>query len=138
MAHRPEVLKNFVPFYGSVVGPGSLDRRLKELAYLTASITNRCAYCTAAHTASGRKAGITDAELAAIEAEDNSGFAPNEQALITYARELTRNARPSAAARDALDPLLTEEQIVELTLVIATANFTNRFNNGLGIMPEGK
>ena len=41
MAHRPEVLKNFVPFYGSVVGPGSLDRRLKELAYLTASITNR-------------------------------------------------------------------------------------------------
>ena len=30
----------------------------------------------------------------------------------------------------------TDEQIVEITLVIAMANFTNRFNNGLDIFPE--
>src|SRR5215471_6227249 len=59
MAHRPEALKNFVPFYGAVAGPGSLDRRLKEIAYLTASMANRCAFCTAAHTPGAHKAGIT-------------------------------------------------------------------------------
>ena len=27
MANRPEVLKNFVPLYGSIMGPGLVDRR---------------------------------------------------------------------------------------------------------------
>jgi uncharacterized peroxidase-related enzyme len=137
MAHRPEVLKNFVPFYGAVMGPGSLDRRLKELAYLTAAIANRCAYCTTAHTASAYKAGVTDEEIQAIEAETDARFTAPEQALIRYARELTRTANVAPATRAAVAGLFTEEQVVELTLVIAVANFTNRFNNGLEIMPEG-
>jgi alkylhydroperoxidase family enzyme len=29
-----------------------------------------------------------------------------------------------------------DEQVVEITLVAAMANFTNRFNNGLGLQPE--
>ena len=29
-----------------------------------------------------------------------------------------------------------DEQVVEITLIIAMANFTNRFNNGLGLTPE--
>ena len=63
MANRPEVLKTFVPFYGAVVGPGSVDRRIKRLVYLTCSYANECAYCTAAHMPSGRKAGITEDEM---------------------------------------------------------------------------
>jgi len=30
----------------------------------------------------------------------------------------------------------TEDQIVELTLVICVANFTNRFNDALQIVPD--
>ena len=30
----------------------------------------------------------------------------------------------------------TSEQIVEMTLVAGVANFNNRFNNGLNILPE--
>jgi alkylhydroperoxidase family enzyme len=33
---------------------------------------------------------------------------------------------------DDLDPYLSEEEVVELVVVIATANWTNRFNDGLG------
>jgi uncharacterized peroxidase-related enzyme len=135
MAHRSEVLKNFVPFYGAVTGPGSVDRRTKELTYLVASIANRCAYCTAAHLPAARKSGVTEDEIKAIETEQNAGFAPAEQALIAYARELTRAATVSDSTRAALAAHFTDEQIVELTLVVAVANFTNRFNNGLGIMP---
>ncbi len=138
MAHRPGVLEQFVPFYAAVTGPGALDRRQKELAYLSASLTNRCAFCTAAHMAGARKAGITEEELRALESGSDAGFSAAEQALVSYARELTRDARPSDAARAALDAHFSEEQIVELTLVVAMANFTNRFNNGLGILPEGK
>jgi uncharacterized peroxidase-related enzyme len=135
MANRPEVLKNFVPFYGSIMGPGSVDRRTKELVYLTVSYTNKCAYCTAAHIASGRKAGVTEDEMRALQAGQDGGFSAPERAAIEYARELTRTA-DGAQTRDALSEHYKDDQIVEITLIAALANFTNRFNNGLDLVPE--
>jgi len=135
MAHKSEVLKNFPPLYGAIVGPGAADRRTKELVYLTASMTNECAYCTAAHKASGKKAGITDEELRALETEQYENFTPAERAAIQYARELTESATAAEAADD-LFRYFNDEQIVEITLVTAMANFTNRFNNGLRVEPE--
>lgn len=135
MANRPEVLKNFVPFYGSIMGQGSVDRRTKELVYLTVSYTNKCAYCTAAHTASGRKAGVTEDEMRSLQAGQDGGFSAPERAAIQYARELTRSG-DGAETRDALNAHYNDEQIVEITLVAALANFTNRFNNGLDLVPE--
>jgi len=135
MANRPEVLKNFVPLYGAIAGPGTVDRRTKELVYLTCSYSNRCAYCTAAHVASGRKAGITEDEMRALQAGQEEGFTAAERAAIRYARELTQTA-DAAASRDALADHFSQEQIVEITLTAAMANFTNRFNNGLELRPE--
>ncbi len=90
MANRPEVLKNFIPLYGAILGPGSVERRLKELVYLAVSFTNKCAYCSAAHIKGAAKAGISNEELAALKAGQDSGFSAPEQAAIAYARELTR------------------------------------------------
>jgi uncharacterized peroxidase-related enzyme len=135
MAHRPEVLKTFVPLYGAVMGAGAVERRTKELVYLTCSYANECAFCTAAHVAGGRKAGITEDEMRALQTEQDHGFSAPERAAIAYARELTQ----TAAADDTREELFqhfTDEQVVELTLVAAMANFTNRFNNGLSILPE--
>jgi len=135
MAHRPEVLKSFVPFYGAVMGPGAVDRRVKELVYLTCSYANECAFCTWAHVASGKKGGISDEEMRALQTEQDHGFPEAERAAIRYARELTRNASADEE-RAALFDHFNDEQVVEITLVAAIANFTNRFNNGLGIQPE--
>ena len=135
MANRPDVLKTFVPFYGAVVGPGSVDRRIKELVYLTCSYANECAFCTAAHVGSGKKAGITDDEMRALQTEQYHGFAPPERAAIEYALELTQSAA-GEDTRNALFEHFNDEQVVEITLVAAMANFTNRFNNGLSVMPE--
>jgi len=44
MAHKPEVLKNFLPFYAAITGPGAVDQRYKEFAYLKASLINGCEY----------------------------------------------------------------------------------------------
>jgi uncharacterized peroxidase-related enzyme len=135
MANRPEVLKTFVPLYGAVMGPGSVERRTKELVYLASSFANECAYCTAAHTASGKKAGITEDELRALQTEQDHAFTEPERAAIGYARELTRTA-DAEESRGRLLEHFTNEQVVEITLVAAMANFTNRFNNGLALEPE--
>jgi alkylhydroperoxidase family enzyme len=48
--------------------------------------------------------------------------------------------QPPAAIRDPelqeLRKLYDEEQIVELTLAVCVANFTNRFNDALEIVPD--
>ena len=42
LAHRPEVLKAFLPFYASI--GRSLDRKLYELIYIRVSMLNACRY----------------------------------------------------------------------------------------------
>jgi len=44
MAHRPDVLGKFLPFYSAVIEGGSVEPRYKELAYLKTSLTNGCEY----------------------------------------------------------------------------------------------
>jgi alkylhydroperoxidase family enzyme len=44
LAHRPNVLKHFPPFYGAITAEGTVDARLKELAYLKTSTVNGCEY----------------------------------------------------------------------------------------------
>ena len=44
MAHRPNVLKNFLPFYNAVLQEGTVEPRYKELAYLKTSLINGCEY----------------------------------------------------------------------------------------------
>lgn len=135
MANRPDVLKHFVPLYGSIMGAGAVDRRTKELIYLTVSYSNECAYCTAAHVTTGTKAGISEEEMRALKSGEDSGFMAAERAAIQYARELTRTA-DGAQTREGLNQFYNDEQVVEITLIAALANFTNRFNNGLDLQPE--
>jgi uncharacterized peroxidase-related enzyme len=135
MANRPEVLKSFVPLYSAIMGPGAVDRRIKLLVYLVCSYANECAFCIAANTPGAKKAGLTEEEIQAIQTEQDHLFQETERAVIRYARDLTQDAAADEA-RTALVDHFSSEQIVEITLVAAMANFTNRFNNGLGILPD--
>lgn len=44
MAHRPDVLRKFLPFYSAVMEGGTVEHRYKELAYLKTSLINACEY----------------------------------------------------------------------------------------------
>jgi AhpD family alkylhydroperoxidase len=57
LAHRPEMLKNFLVFYASV--GRSLDRKLYEMIYLRVSFINGCHYCEQHHVASSKRVGLT-------------------------------------------------------------------------------
>jgi AhpD family alkylhydroperoxidase len=129
------VLKNFVPFYSAVVGPGSVERRIKSLVYLACSYANECAFCIQSNLPGARKAGVTEEEIQAVQTEQEQIFGEPERAAIRYARELTQTA-DAEESRAALLEHFTGEQVAEITLVVCMSNFTNRFNNGLQIFPE--
>jgi AhpD family alkylhydroperoxidase len=64
MAHRPAVLQTFLPLYKAIVNDGTVEAKYKELAYLRTSMVNGCEYCTRAHIASSKRAGITAEQVA--------------------------------------------------------------------------
>jgi uncharacterized peroxidase-related enzyme len=135
LGHSTGALETFVPLYANIMGPGALDLRIKELAYLAVSYVNECRYCITAHEKSAAKAGLTHDELRALHMEQDGGLTDKERAAMVYARELTRTCSVDEE-RDKLTKLFSNPELVELTLVIAMANFTNRVNNGLGVDPE--
>lgn len=136
LAHKPDVLRAFNQLFGAVMGEGALSRRLKELAYLRVSVLNGCAYCVQAHTASGKRRGLTDEQIAALKEPGHqrcdSVFTAEEQALLRFTdllRSYPGNITPGDL--DALAPYFNEEQIIELVLAVATASWTTLFNDGL-------
>ncbi|MGH9405929.1 MAG: carboxymuconolactone decarboxylase family protein [Terriglobia bacterium] len=63
LAHDPAGLRRAWERVKRTMSAGALDPLSKEMIYLAVSVTNQCAYCIASHTASARKAGMTDAML---------------------------------------------------------------------------
>lgn len=138
LAHKPEILETFLPFYQAVTGPGALEQRYKELAYLKTSMTNGCEYCSRAHSASAKKVGIKPEEIQALTFYQRSNlFDEKDRAVIQYADQVTRGASSvSDSERRELRRFFNDEQIVELTAVVAIANFTNRINDSLPSTPD--
>lgn len=44
MAQRPNALKHFLALYSAIVREGTVEPKLKELAYLKTSMVNGCEY----------------------------------------------------------------------------------------------
>ena len=69
LAHDPVTLRRTWASIKEVMAPAALDALTKEMIYVAVSVTNGCGYCIASHTASARKAGMSEAmfgELMAV------------------------------------------------------------------------
>jgi len=94
LAHSPDALKAFLGLHG-VAESGSLDPQTRERIALVVAQSNSCEYCVSAHTAMGRKAGLTGAEIEANRAgtsQDAKAAAAVAfaQALNTHLGEVTQ------------------------------------------------
>jgi uncharacterized peroxidase-related enzyme len=135
LAHRPEMLKNFLPFYASV--GRSLERKLYELIYLRVSLINGCHYCTQHHVASSKRVGLTADDWAALRAGDYSRYSEKESAALIYVEKLTRTPHDITDADFApLKKHFSEAEIVDIHLLAGLANLTNRFTDPLGLELE--
>src|SRR5678815_1503807 len=68
IANDPATLRRSWESVKQIMAPGTLDAVTKEMIYLAVSATNQCGYCIASHTASARKAGMSDAMFAEVMA----------------------------------------------------------------------
>jgi len=132
MAHNPHALTPFLSFYAAT--GASLDRKLWELVYLRVSFINGCSYCSQHHIASSKKIGLGPDDWKALKDDDISRYGEFEQAALRYAEKLTKS--PSAIRDSDVTELkqhFTDQQIVDLHLLVGLANLTNRFTDPLGL-----
>jgi uncharacterized peroxidase-related enzyme len=135
LAHRPAMLGKFLEFYASV--GRSLDRKMYEAVYLRLSLINGCHYCTQHHIQSARRIGLTPEQMSGLKAGDYSGFGAPEQAALRYAEKLTRTPGGGDDADFAeLKKHFSDEQIVDLHMLIGLANLTNRVTGPLALEVE--
>lgn len=135
LAHRPEMLKNFLSFYGSV--GRSLDRKLYELVYLRVSFINDCRYCSQHHVASSKRAGLRAEDWAALKAGNYSRYSEKERAALEYVEKLTRAPHEIAPADfDTVKKHFSDPEIVDLHMLAGLANLTNRLTDPLGLELE--
>jgi uncharacterized peroxidase-related enzyme len=135
LAHRPEMLKNFLSFYASV--GRSLERKLYELIYLRISLINGCNYCTQHHLASSKRAGLGAEDWTALKAGNYSRYSENEKAALTYIEKLTRAPREITDSDfDVLKKYFSDPEIVDIHVLAGLANLTNRLTDPLGLEVE--
>lgn len=131
LAHRPGILKAFVPFFVSV-GRG-IERRLYELLYIRVSMINECEYCLQHHLSASKRAGLTPDDWKALRNPESATFSEAEKAALRFAEKLTREPKSvSDSDFEELKKFFNEGQIVDIDATIAVANLTNRMTAPLG------
>lgn len=137
MCLRPEILRAFAGFGGSVYPGGILERRVKELVIITASTTNDCQFCTHSHCDLVSIGGILEAPLELVAQPDD--LAPRERLAVEYTRAVMHDSNhiPEALWTE-MRAAFTEPDLVEITFLVGYINMLNLFNNSLGVRYSGE
>ncbi|WP_417388807.1 carboxymuconolactone decarboxylase family protein [Gimesia sp.] len=128
MAHSPAVLDAYLKFSGTLT-TGALSAQHREQISLTVGEANHCEYCVSAHSALGKRAGLSPTQILENRAGVDSD--PATAALLKFSRTIVakRGQVSDQDLQDIRDAGFSEEQIAEIAANVALNIFTNYFNN---------
>jgi alkylhydroperoxidase family enzyme len=142
LAQRPEIFTAYLPYLRSIIGPGELDQRIKELVEVRTVVLNRCLYSTSHRVRSARAAAVPDDDIVAVARGELDGFDARERLALDLAEALT--VQPASVSYADAPQLVPDEmlvrlrsefsdpQIVELVAVIGLWNALARFHRVMG------
>ena len=132
VANSPAALQSMWAAFGAL-GGGVIGAALGEQIAVAVANRNACDYCLAAHTALGRKAGVSGDDLAAAQSGESAD--PRTAAVLRFALKLV-NERGQVDAADVQalrDHGWSDEHIVEIVGHVALNLFTNYVNVALAV-----
>ena len=107
-----------------------IEPGLQDLVKLRASQLNGCAYCVDMHSLDARARGETEQRLFALPVwRDTPFYTERERAALLWTEKLTLISLDQVPdfVYAQVRPHFTDEELANLTLVIATINAWNRF-----------
>lgn len=120
---------------------GSIDEKLKAMVEVRISQINGCVYCVDVHAAEARDAGETEQRLDCLAVwHECKFFDERERAALAWAEAVTMIGETHAPddLYDALQEHFSEQQIVDLTIIIAIINAWNRLAVSFRHLPEAR
>jgi AhpD family alkylhydroperoxidase len=120
------------------IGKSAIEKSLADLVRLRASQINGCAFCVDMHTSDARKGGETDRRLATVVTwRETPFFTDRERAALEWTEAVTllSHGHVPDAVWEAVRPHFTDEELVDLTLLISAINAWNRFAISFRKMP---
>ena len=135
MAHRPEILKEFVELFKAIMGEGKIESLLKWKIAFIVSQTLKCSFCVDVTEKMLKKFGATEEIVEKVK--EIKGLPEEEREILELVKDVTMDGhldRPELFEK--LKEKFNEAQIVEIVSVIGLFNYINRFNNTLAILPE--
>ncbi len=122
LVNSPKAARAFSGVGGFIRYGSKLDPRLRELAILQVGWLARSPYEWSHHVKIGHDFGVTDADIQAL-IDDTAGKAASLDALsltvLKAAREIANDGGMSDATFAALQLILGNEQMVDLTIAIS-------------------
>jgi|SRR4051794_27506400 uncharacterized peroxidase-related enzyme len=107
----------------------SLSARDIEVVKLVVSQTTGCDYCLAAHTLIGKRIGLDREAILALRQARPSGDARNDALASFVLHLITRSGTVETDVVTAIKQAgVTDAQIVDVTMAVASIAFTNLFN----------
>ena len=117
-------------FYGDVFRGGLVDRRIKELARLRLSTVHGCRFCNQGNRVDALEAGLTAADIAALDDYENSALTAAEKSALRLADQLVLtnpNGQLTAELYGDLADHFSDAEILELGLVLGILSGMAKF-----------
>ena len=136
-ANFPALTKAFMAYNNQVVTNSSITTREREIIILRLGWLTQCEYEYVMHLILGRRAGLTDTEIAAIESgPDSDGLNPEDRDLVRMTDEVLRNYRISDDTWERLSTRYTANQIMDMIFLVGCYSVMAMYINTFRIPVE--
>jgi alkylhydroperoxidase family enzyme len=141
MAHAESNLRSLLRLGGTILSKQQLKGRLRELAILRIAKLSGARYEWVQHVPIGQAAGITDAQIAALDGgkTDAACFDARERLVLRFTDEVVRDVRASDDTFAQITQEFSPREIVELILAIGYYMMIARLleTTGVDLEPAG-
>ena len=120
LLHMPEMAQRLEALRTYLRDEASLPQKLQELAMISVASEMGCAFIWYAHAAAARQAGVRGDVIDALrERRAPGGLDADEQAVVSFARELLQSRKVSRPTFDAATARFGQRGVMALTNLIA-------------------
>jgi AhpD family alkylhydroperoxidase len=131
------LFRKWLRFAGGLMPGGRLPRRDTEILILRVAHNTGCEYEWRHHEELGQQAGLTREEIERTRlGPDAEGWSPRQALLLLAADELHADRRLSDDVWDGLRPLLSDEHLIELCLLVGHYEMLAMTLNSLQVEPD--
>ncbi|MDP1538017.1 MAG: carboxymuconolactone decarboxylase family protein [Burkholderiales bacterium] len=133
LLNTPPIASAWVDFNSAVRKAFELDQKTLEIVIIRVAILNRTEYIFRAHVPGyATKAGLTTVQVDDLfDWQTSTAFDAKERATLAYTDEVTRNVQASDAVFSEASVHYSEQQMVELTVLIGAYNMHSRVMSAL-------